>query len=382
MTRIGRTGEGDQSGANARQKSSHPVVNECPFFRVRHQLTIEDGILRLRTKCYIPLPLRKDVFDSCHELHTGIHSTANRILLTSWWPTLGKDVRSWVRNCPACSKLRPSFQKHLNSWPDCLPFERVHADWCHVPEVGDVLVMVDAGSGWIECSLPQSRTSSKVIDSLSAIFSRFGVPKTLVTDNGAEFTSREMNNFCISNGITKKETPPYHPASNGAAERSVQTIKNGMKAWRLEVAHVSFRDYMKRLLLHHRACFKRPDGRTPAEIVFGRQIRIPLARGFSFSEPIHLRSRDGALRDASYLLERGSNTSWVLDGSKRLRLAHHDQIAPRPTASSPSEMSEADPDSTLPMVDPEDTTPTPPRPRSPRPQRTRRKKVVTDYSDL
>ena len=220
-------------------------LNERPFFRVRQHLTTQDGLLLLGTRCYIPLPLRKDVFDSCHELHTGIHSTLNRIKLTSWWPTLGKDVRSWVRNCPACSKLRPSFHKQLNSWPDCLPFERVHADWCYVPGVGEVLVMVDAASGWIECSLPQARTSSNVIESLSAVFSRFGVPKTLVTDNAAEFTSREMNHFCTCNGITKKESPPYHPSSNGAAERSVQTVKNGMKAWRLEVAHVSFREYMK-----------------------------------------------------------------------------------------------------------------------------------------
>ena len=191
-------------------------------------------------------------------------------------------MRLWIQNCPACSKLRPSFRKQLNSWPEGAPFERLHADWCHIPEVGEVLVMVDAASGWIECSLPQARTSSNVIESLSAVFSRFGVPKTLVTDNGAEFTSREMNNFCCNNGITKMESPPYHPQSNGAAERSVQTIKNGLKAWRLEVAHVSFSEYMKRLLLHHRACFQRPDGRTPAEIVFGRKIRVPLSRDFSF----------------------------------------------------------------------------------------------------
>ena len=164
--------------------------DERPFFRVRHHLSSENGILPLGSKCYIPLPLRKDVFNSCHELHTGVHSTSNRIKLTSWWPSLVKDVRLWIRSCPACSELRPSLRKDLHSWPDSAPFERVHADWCHVPEVGEVLVMVDAASGWIECSLPQARTSSNVFESLSAVFSRFGVPKTLVTDNGAEFTSR------------------------------------------------------------------------------------------------------------------------------------------------------------------------------------------------
>ena len=65
---------------------------ERPFFRVRHQLSTDDGLLLLARKCYIPLHLRKDVFDSCHRLHTGIHPTTNRIKLTSWWPTLGKDM--------------------------------------------------------------------------------------------------------------------------------------------------------------------------------------------------------------------------------------------------------------------------------------------------
>ena len=321
---------------------------ERPFFRVRHHLTTEDGLLLLDRKCYIPFPLRKDVFNACHQLHTGVHSTTNRVKLTSWWPTLRRDVRLWVNNCPKCSTLRPSFKKNLGTWPSCKPFERVHADWCYIPDVGNVLVIVDAASGWIECSLPQQRTTSNVIDSLSAVFTRFGVPRFLVTDNAAEFTSREINHFCSVNGITKMESPPYHPESNGAAERSVQTIKNGMKAWKMDVAHVSFKEYLRRLLLHHRACFQRVDKRTPAEIVFGRKIRVPLSRDFSFSQPVHLKSRDGTLQPASFLLERGSNTSWVLDAHNRLRLAHRSQLAQRPTSTDIYSPSDSDTNVDLP----------------------------------
>lgn len=366
----------------------HLLPAERPFFRVRQQLSYDDGLLLLADRCYIPPPLRKDVFDSCHQLHTGIHSTTNRIKLTSWWPTLGKDVRLWIRSCSSCSKLRPSFPEEPNSWPVCGPFERIHADWCHIPDVGNLLIVVDAASGWIEASLPQQRTTANVIDSLSAIFSRFGVPKVLVTDNAAEFTSRELNHFCTVNGVVKMESPPHHQQSNGAAERGVQSIKNGMKAWRLDVAHVSFKEYLKRLLLHHRACFKRPDGRTPAEIVFGRKIRVPLSRDFTFSQPVHLKGRDGALQDASFLLARGSNTSWVLDAKNRLRLAHRSQLAERPTStpvSSPVRVCPSptpeDPDTTLPMTEHQPLSPKPTAsPR--RSARLRRKKVIVDYDDL
>ena len=374
-------------------------ANERHFFRLRHQLSTEDDLLCLSGKCYVPFALRKDVFDSSHQLHTGVHSTIARIKLTSWWPSLHKDVRRWIRNCPSCSKLRPNFVKQLNPWPTCSVFERLHADWCHVPGVGDILVVVDSSSGWIECSLPQARTTSNVIDSLSAVFSRFGVPRVLVTDNAAEFTSQELNNFCRVNGISKMESPPYHPESNGVAERGVQTVKNGLKAWRLDATHMPFKEYLKRLLLHHRACFKRPDGRTPAELVFGRNIRVPLSRDFSFSQPVRYKSRGGT-REASFLLERGSNTSWILDDlTNQLRLAHRDQLAQRPSpaqvptpTSSPVKLAsstpvvpsaEPDPDATLPMVvSPPVLSAVPSPVRPTRPTRLRKKKVISDYNDL
>ena len=402
---------------------THLQTSEKLFFRIRNELAVEDHLLYKSGKCFVPWRARKDVFNDSHTLHTGIQSTINRIMLSSWWPSLRSDVRKWIQLCPECSKLRPSTEKQLNSWPRNEVFERLHADWCYIPEVGNILVVVDSASGWIECSHPQSRTTSNVIDTLTSIFSRFGVPKYLVTDNAPEFTSRELNDFCMSNAITKMESPPYHPQSNGPAERGVQTIKKGMKAWSLGVSHLSFKDYMKRLLLHHRACCQRSDGRTPAEIVYSRKIRVPLSRNFLFAQPIAYKSRGGSLRDGTFLLERGSNTAWVLDDeTDRLRLAHQDQISNRPIPGTPSltipaaspapELAATPPAVAGPSATPVVSTPrsaaTPPAPlvlspvpasptladpdatlpmvtRSPNRRnlrRTRKKKVISDYEDL
>ena len=390
--------------------------DEKIFYRARNELSVKDGLLFKSGKCFIPLRVRKDAFNDSHSLHTGVNSTINRIKLSSWWPSLSTDVRKWIKDCPECCQLRPSTTKQLNPWPKNDVFERVHCDWCHIPDVGDILVIVDSASGWIECSLPQSRTSSNVIDTLSSIFCRFGVPKFLVTDNAPEFTSQELNAFCRNNAITKMESPPYHPESNGPAERGVQVIKKGLKAWKLDVTHLTFKDYIKRLLLHHRACCQRPDGRTPAEIVYGRKIRIPLSRDFLFAQPVIYRSRNGAYRDGTFLLERGSNTSWVLDKeSERLRLAHHDQISRMPPAASPrspvappvaptatgtlpatsspaATFLHAPPPASVPAspiphpsCDPEETLPmigSPITPARTRPQRQRKRKVISDYNDL
>ena len=76
--------------------------------------------------------------------------------------------------------------KHTHM-PEVKPFERLHADWAHVSKVGNVLVIVEAASGWIEAFPFNDRKTTSVISSFNTVISRFGVPKQLVTDNGSEF---------------------------------------------------------------------------------------------------------------------------------------------------------------------------------------------------
>lgn len=61
------------------------------------------------------------------------------------------------------------------------------------------------------------------------LFARNGVPHQLVADNGAQFVSDEFRNFMKLNGVTHTRTAIYHPASNGEAERFIQTLKNALR---------------------------------------------------------------------------------------------------------------------------------------------------------
>ncbi len=91
------------------------------------------------------------------------------------------------------------------------------------------LVVVVAHSKWIE-AVPtnQSGTSATTITKLRLIFATFGIPEMLVSDNGAAFTSTAFENFMIKTGNRHLTTAPYHAASNGLAERAVQTVKQGL----------------------------------------------------------------------------------------------------------------------------------------------------------
>ena len=92
------------------------------------------------------------------------------------------------------------------------------------------LIVVDAYSIWPEVIRMSSSTStSETTKVLLSLFSRHGQPDKFVSDNGPQFTSDEFKEFMTNCGILHIKTTPYHPQTNGEAERFVQTFKNFIK---------------------------------------------------------------------------------------------------------------------------------------------------------
>ena len=91
------------------------------------------------------------------------------------------------------------------------------------------LILVDAHTKWIEVCKMKSITSSVTIERLRSIFATHGLPKLIATDNATTFTSAEFQEFFRLNGIMHKTSTPFHPQTNGLAERAVQTFTNAMK---------------------------------------------------------------------------------------------------------------------------------------------------------
>ena len=92
-----------------------------------------------------------------------------------------------------------------------------------------IKLLVDSHSKWIDIHITNSSTTAVTIEKLQFTFSSLGLPEILVTDNGPSFSSSEFTDFVKVNGIQHVKTVPYHPASNGLAERAVQTFKACMK---------------------------------------------------------------------------------------------------------------------------------------------------------
>ena len=131
------------------------------------------------------------------------------------------------------------------------------------------LTAVDAHSKWMEGVIVNSATSTVTIEKLRAMFATHGLPETLVSDNGSVFVRVEFQEFLRRNGIKHIRTAPYHPASNGQAERAVQTFKNGMKKSTKDTLETR----VSRFLFQYRNTPNTTTGVSPAELMMGRRLR-------------------------------------------------------------------------------------------------------------
>lgn len=132
------------------------------------------------------------------------------------------------------------------------------------------LVIVDAYTKWVEVyTMNNKTTSTAVIEKLCDFISRFGLPKTIVSDNGTAFCSQEFELFCAANGCAHLTSPAYHPSSNGQAESFVKIVKKGIKACLLSCDSVkSVKLKLLKHLLDYRNSVHTSTGLTPSQISF------------------------------------------------------------------------------------------------------------------
>ncbi|CAI2724010.1 unnamed protein product [Schistosoma spindalis] len=137
------------------------------------------------------------------------------------------------------------------------------------------LICVDAYSKWPEIIPMNQVTSQDTIMELRQLFSRFGVPNILVSDNGTQFTSSIFSDFCKRFGVNHVRSPPYHPQSNGQAERFVDTFKRALLKGKGEG---KIKEILNDFLFVYRTTPNpsAPNQMSPAEIMFGRKVKTAL----------------------------------------------------------------------------------------------------------
>ena len=305
-----------------------PVENQ--YKKNATALSVVDGILILGTRPVVPRMIRSKVIETAHRSHFGMSTTKLLLKRNVWWPGMDRDVENYIRNCSGCAmKPKANIESQLHRWDRVKePFERIHIDWAYVPSIGNILIIVDAMTGWVEAMRCQDRSSEAVMQILRAIFARFGVPVSIVTDNAKEFISEEVMTWIHKIGARAIQCPQYHPQSNGLAERMVQTIKRAIKIWSIEKG--DFHGFLQKILLTYRS--SRIVGNrngTPAKLMFGREIRHPL---IAYSSPnlIYTAKPGKTPEKCLFLFQNSERTVYIECGGKS-RLAHIDQLRVDPS---------------------------------------------------
>ena len=144
---------------------------------------------------------------------------------------MDSEIEEIAERCRSCQESAPMPAKVSTAswnWP-LATWRRLHIDYARPFMNNMYLVVVDAHSKWLEIFRMNKATSEATIVKLRQLFTTFGIPEHIVSDNGTCFTIVEFKKFVEQNGIRHTCAAPGHPSSNGIAERYMGFFKSTMK---------------------------------------------------------------------------------------------------------------------------------------------------------
>jgi transposase InsO family protein len=142
-----------------------------------------------------------------------------------------------------------------------------------------MLVAVDKFTKWVEAAPVATQDSTAAINFIKSIVFRFGVPHSIITDNGTNFTSKEFKSYCESMGIKLKFTSIAHPKTNGQVKKGNGLICNGIKKRLLaplEKAKHAWVDELPSVLWSLRTTPNASTQETPFFLVHGTEAVVPV----------------------------------------------------------------------------------------------------------
>lgn len=283
-----------------------------------------DGVILKDRRMVIPSTQRGDLLKKIHASHMGIEKTKQLARQHYYWPGMDYDIEVWVRRCSTCNanKRKQTKQPLIQHPVPDYPWQKVGCD-IFTSRGQDYLITVDYFSKFAEVTKLKRKTATAIISKLKPIFSRFGVPETVIADN-VPFASTELQRFARSWNFRIITSSPNYPQSNGQAERAIQTTKKLMRK-----AHESGEDF-DRAILHLRATPLSGTNLSPSQLLFGRGIRTDLPAMAAGPKTVNDPRRELLLKQATEkkYADRGSRPLQTLTPGETVRIQLGKQLVP------------------------------------------------------
>ena len=288
------TGEVPEDAKQARtlvaEASQYEVINGLlyHFYSPRSRgLPKEERFVK---QLALPKVLRDDILRSYHDSlagggHQGHERTFAAIRLKYYWPKMYDEIGKYVQSCLLCQQVkRPVHAKPppLQPLPVADLFSRWHIDILSgLPTTKDkykhILVVVDSYSKWMEAHPLRSQEATEVAAVLyREVITRYGAPRTLISDRGQTFMSKLTAAMCELFQITRHYVSAYHPATNAVVERANSIILQGFRMY-CKDQQDDWPEILPSVMMAHRMtpCTQASQV-SPFFLLFGREMHIPI----------------------------------------------------------------------------------------------------------
>ncbi|KAL0188675.1 hypothetical protein M9458_015774, partial [Cirrhinus mrigala] len=245
-----------------------------------------------RWQVVVPGDMQEEVLKAMHGSagsgHFGVTKTLRRLRQAFYWGRLRRDVEDFCRRCDLCTARKgPQGQSRaqLQQFPVGEPMQRVGIDIMGpFPRTtrGNrfVLTAMDYFTKWPEAfALPDQEAETVANALVGGMFSRFGVPQSIHSDQGRNFESKVFSCMCSQLGINKTRTTPLHPQSDGLVERFNRTLAEQLSILTSTHQH-DWDTHLPIVLMACRSAIQDSTSCTPALLMFGREIRTPAELAF------------------------------------------------------------------------------------------------------
>ena len=198
-----------------------------PYFSMRDELTVQDGLIFKGNAVVIPRSLRAAMKAKIHSFHLGIEACLRRARKCLYWPAMSAEIKEYISACEICREFDTTSQARetlMSHEVPSRPWEKIAAD-IFTLDGKDYLVTIDYYSNFWEIDRLPSTKATTTILKLKGHFARYGIPDQVISDNGPQFSSKEFADFARTWDFKHLTSSPGHSKSNGKAESGVKTAK-------------------------------------------------------------------------------------------------------------------------------------------------------------